>query len=173
MTALVLGRLEDPHQTLAFYAGRVFRLDGTFDAEEDDLANDWRHAGMVFFPTNRVDGRDRPRVSKYRWLMSRAHDVTCIESQLGNYPGAFSFLPILCSWYLPWKYICRCFSMVSSSLFLSLLFPSLLESAPLDTMQSYTLISRLSNSFQDKSNRLFLFSAFSIDVVNPSFTLPL
>jgi hypothetical protein len=37
MTALMLGRDEDPHKSLAFLVGRVFRLDGRFDGMASDI----------------------------------------------------------------------------------------------------------------------------------------
>lgn len=49
MTALIHGRDEDLHKSHAFLVGRVFRLDGRFDAEEGDLTNDLRHVGLVLF----------------------------------------------------------------------------------------------------------------------------
>jgi hypothetical protein len=49
MTALMLGRDEDPHKSLAFLVGWVFRLDRRFDAEEGDLTNGLRHVGLVLF----------------------------------------------------------------------------------------------------------------------------
>ena len=62
MTALMLGRDEDPHKSLAFLVGRVFRLDGRFDAKEGNLTNGLRHVGLLFsFSNDSMIGREVPR----------------------------------------------------------------------------------------------------------------
>jgi hypothetical protein len=58
MAALQFGCAEYSQQSLAFFAGWVFGLDGRFDAEEDDLTNVLRHDGLVLFPMMVLIKRD-------------------------------------------------------------------------------------------------------------------
>jgi hypothetical protein len=45
MAALIFGRTEDSHQSIAFFVRRVFGFNRRLDPEEDELADRLRHVG--------------------------------------------------------------------------------------------------------------------------------